>query len=53
MQGFCGTMPWLADLERQMVKDGVYDEFKRNLKKLEEMNGKSSDLISTLRKMQL
>lgn len=29
MQGFCGSMPWIADLERQMVKDGVYDEFKR------------------------
>lgn len=29
MQGFCGSMPWIADLERQMVKDGVYDEFKK------------------------
>lgn len=29
MQGFCGSMPWIADLERQMVKDGVYEEFKR------------------------
>lgn len=28
MQGFCGSMPWIADLERQMVKDGVYEEFK-------------------------
>jgi hypothetical protein len=24
-QGFCGRMPWIADLERQMTKDGVYD----------------------------
>lgn len=29
MQGFCGSMPWLADLERQMVKDGVYENFKK------------------------
>lgn len=29
MQGFCGSMPWIADLERQMVKDGVYEEFKK------------------------
>ena len=29
MQGFCGSMPWLADLERQMVKDGVYENFQK------------------------
>lgn len=28
MQGFCGSMPWIADLERQMVKDKVYEDFK-------------------------
>ncbi|MGL5711689.1 MAG: BREX system P-loop protein BrxC, partial [Paraclostridium sp.] len=28
MQGYCGTLPWVADLERQMVKDGIYDKFK-------------------------
>ncbi|NSB15660.1 BREX system P-loop protein BrxC [Clostridium beijerinckii] len=38
MQGFCGSMPWIADLERQMVKDGVYDEFK---KAFEEVSGNS------------
>ena len=38
MQGFCGSMPWVADLERQMVKDGVYDEFK---KVFEEISGNS------------
>jgi flavodoxin len=27
-QGFCGSIPWLADLERQMVKDGTYEAFK-------------------------
>lgn len=34
MQGFCGTMPWLADLERQMVKDGVYEEFKNKFREI-------------------
>ena len=28
MQGFCGSLPWVADLERQLVKDGVYEAFK-------------------------
>jgi hypothetical protein len=36
MQGFCGSIPWVADLERQMVKDGVYEEFK---KEFEEISG--------------
>lgn len=34
MQGFCGSMPWVADLERQMLKDGVYDKFKEEFKKI-------------------
>ncbi|NFI95403.1 BREX system P-loop protein BrxC [Clostridium botulinum] len=34
MQGFCGSMPWLADLERQMVKDGVYEDFKTVFKEI-------------------
>ena len=34
MQGFCGTMPWLADLERQMAKDGVYEAFKEKFKEI-------------------
>nr|WP_269205839.1 BREX system P-loop protein BrxC [Clostridium botulinum] len=38
MQGFCGSMPWIADLEGQMVKDGVYEEFK---KVFEEISGNS------------
>ncbi|MGL4874346.1 MAG: BREX system P-loop protein BrxC [Clostridium sp.] len=38
MQGFCGSMPWLADLERQMVKDGVYENFKTTF---EEISGTS------------
>jgi hypothetical protein len=28
MQGFCSSMPWIADIERQMVKDEVYEGFK-------------------------
>ncbi|NMM63712.1 BREX system P-loop protein BrxC [Clostridium sp. P21] len=38
MQGFCGSMPWIAELERQMVKDGVYEDFKRTF---EEISGNS------------
>ena len=34
MQGFCGTMPWLADLEGQMAKDGVYEDFKEKFKEI-------------------
>lgn len=36
MQGFSGILPWLADLERQMVKDGTYENFK---KRFEEISG--------------
>jgi len=28
MQGFCGSMPWIADLERQMARKGTYETFK-------------------------
>ncbi|MCG9969222.1 BREX system P-loop protein BrxC [Pelotomaculum terephthalicicum JT] len=34
MRGFCGSMPWIADLERQMTKDGVYDSFCARFKEL-------------------
>lgn len=34
MQGFCGSIPWIADLERQMVKDGCYEEFKVEFEKI-------------------
>lgn len=34
MQGFCGTIPWLADLERQMVKDGTYEKFKSEFERI-------------------
>ena len=29
MQGFCGAMPFLADLERKLTGEGRYDEFKQ------------------------
>ena len=34
MQGFCGSMPWIADLERQMVLDGTYETFKEEFKEI-------------------
>jgi hypothetical protein len=34
MQGFCSSMPWIADLERQMAKDGVYDSFRARFQEL-------------------
>ncbi|HZJ76203.1 MAG TPA: BREX system P-loop protein BrxC, partial [Oscillospiraceae bacterium] len=33
-QGFCGSLPWLADLERQMVKEGSYESFKSRFEEL-------------------
>lgn len=34
MQDFCGSIAWVADLERQMVKDGVYGDFKAEFEKI-------------------
>jgi hypothetical protein len=34
MQGLCGSIPWVADLERQMIKDGVYEEFKKEFESI-------------------
>ena len=36
MQGFCGAMPFLADLERRLTEEGHFAEFK---KKFEEVYG--------------
>ena len=33
MQGYCGSLPWVADMERQMVKENVYDRFKEEFYK--------------------
>ena len=38
MQGFCGSLPWLAELERQMQKEGTYEAFQN---KYAELAGKS------------
>jgi len=38
MQGFCGSIPWVADLERQLTKDGTYETFKE---KFQEIAGSS------------
>ena len=32
MQGFCGSMPFLAELERKLSEDGIYDTFKAKFK---------------------
>lgn len=37
MQGYCSTLPWLAELERQMEKEGSYAAFK---KRYLELSGK-------------
>lgn len=50
MQGFCGSMPWIADLERQMTKDSVYDAFCARFKELSVMTGLMPAKTSTLRK---
>lgn len=34
MQGLCGSMPWIADLERQMTRDGIYDSFRARFREL-------------------
>jgi hypothetical protein len=34
MQGFCGSMPFLADLERKLSDDGLFDTFKTKFKEV-------------------
>jgi len=34
MQGFCGSLPWLAELERQMAQKGSYNAFKARFEEL-------------------
>ncbi len=34
MQGFCGSMPWIADLERKMTIEGTYDAFKAEFERI-------------------
>src|SRR5690625_4067962 len=30
MQGFCGSIPWIAEIERKMQKEYTYDKFKED-----------------------
>lgn len=57
MQGFCGAIPWVADLERKLSKDGRYDEFKERyeaiagedwLSSRDEFDYAQDDVIETL-----
>lgn len=34
MQGFCGAIPHLANLERKLTEDGRYDEFKKKFSEI-------------------
>lgn len=34
MQGFCGSIPWIADIERKMSQDGLYQQFKETFKEI-------------------
>ena len=34
MQGFCGAIPWIADIERQMKKNNEYDSYKEVFKEI-------------------
>ncbi len=34
MQGFCGIIPWVAELERQMSLDGTYENFKQEFERI-------------------
>jgi hypothetical protein len=34
MQGFCGSIPWVADLERQMSMDGTYEDFQSEFERI-------------------
>lgn len=34
MQGFCGAIPWIAEIERNMQKDGSYENFKSTFQEI-------------------
>lgn len=38
MQGFCGSIPWIADIERIMYKDGLYEDFKATFREISSNN---------------
>ena len=53
MQGFCSSMPWIAELERQMAADGVYEDFKRTLKRYQAGNGRMRGRTFTMKRIPL
>ena len=32
--GLCATTPWVADLERELITDDIYDSFKNKFKEI-------------------
>ena len=42
MQGFCSSVPWIADIERQMTLDGAYEEFKKVFNQLSKKSWKEA-----------
>src|SRR5690625_694151 len=34
MQGFCGSIPWIAEIERNMQEDGSYNHFKATFQEI-------------------
>lgn len=62
MQGFCGSVPFLADLERKLSEDNIYDEFKEKFlqvsgmewtEKREDYYFIQDDLIKTLSELDI
>lgn len=60
MQGFCGEIPFLAELERKLTNKGLYDDFKREfeyingddwLKMRDDFYFITDDVIDTLHKI--
>ena len=61
MQGFCGAIPWIADVERQMVRNDEYESFKEMFKEIsgnewvdvrEDFYYEEDSIIEALRKQQ-
>ncbi|MEA2056246.1 MAG: BREX system P-loop protein BrxC [Patescibacteria group bacterium] len=40
-QGYCAETPWVADIERALDQQGLYEEFKKKYKELAEVDWKS------------
>lgn len=51
MQGFCSSVPWIADIERQMTMEGVYKEFKRMFNQISNKSWKEAREDFTMKKM--